>query len=66
MDSARTDLARRVLEALADGHPVPTHDALRLRNWAVRPEDILLPLEEIARGILSQEDSPSTKAAEQR
>lgn len=52
MDSARTDLARRVLKALADGHPVPTHDALQLRNWAVRPEDILLPLEEIASGML--------------
>src|ERR1035441_9630292 len=40
MDSARTDLARRVLEALTHGHPVPTHDAIRLRNWAVRSEDI--------------------------
>ncbi len=63
MDSARTDLAQRVLEALTQDHPVPTHDAIRLRNWAVRSEDIPLPLEEIARGILSQENGAGNRRA---
>jgi hypothetical protein len=63
--SAKAELARRVLEMLVHGYPVPTHDALQLRNWAVRPTDSMLPLEEIAHRILNQEN-PNAKAAEQR
>ena len=33
-----------------------TDDALRLRNYAVHPEDSLLTLEEIAHHILEHED----------
>jgi hypothetical protein len=50
--SARTELARRVLEALAQGYPIPFNDAIQLRNWAERPEDALLTLAEIAARIL--------------
>ena len=57
-DSARAVLGRRVLETLGQGHTVPFNDAIQLRNWAVRPADILLPLAEIARGILDQEENP--------
>ena len=60
MDSARAELARRVLEMLARGHSVPFNDAIQLRNWAVRREDCLLPLAEIARGILDQEINENT------
>ena len=42
---------------------MPTHDAIRLRNWAVRSEDIPLPLEEIARGNLRQEDGAGNRRA---
>ena len=42
---------------LKEGQTVPTPDALQLRNWAVRSEDALLPLEEIARRILSWEEN---------
>jgi hypothetical protein len=31
-------------------------EAIQLRNWAVRPEDSLLPLAEIARAILDLEE----------
>jgi hypothetical protein len=54
MPSAQAALARRVLQALQEGQPVPTHDALQLRNWA-HSDDIMLPLEEIARRILFRE-----------
>ena len=53
--SARAELAQRVLEALAHGNLVSFNDAIRLRNWAVCPEDVMLPLAEIARRILDQE-----------
>jgi hypothetical protein len=56
MDSARAELARRVLDILAKGDSVPFRDAIQLRNWAIRPEDAMLPLEEIAHGILKQEN----------
>jgi hypothetical protein len=59
--SARAELARRVLETLAQGFVVSFNDAIQLRNWAVRPEDVLLPLVEIARGILGQEGKPSAE-----
>ena len=62
MDSARAELARRILETLARGNPVPLNDAIQLRNWAVRPEDSLLPLAEIACCIL--EENPNANAAE--
>ena len=59
MPSARAELARLVLQMIRDGHPVPFHDALQLRNWAVCQEDALLPLEEIAYRILRQEKEKS-------
>jgi hypothetical protein len=65
MGSVRAELARKVLEMLTHGQPVPTHDALQLRNWAIHSEDAMLSLEEIARRILNQEESPNAKAAEQ-
>jgi hypothetical protein len=58
-DSARVKLGRRVLETLEQGYTVPFDDAIQLRNWAVRPADIWLPLAEIARGILDQEENPT-------
>jgi hypothetical protein len=57
MDSARIQLARRVLETSAHGDPVSFDDAIQLRNWTVRPEDGLLPLAEIARAILGQKEN---------
>ena len=60
--SAKAELARRVLENLAQGHLVPTHDALQLRNWAVRPEDVVLTLEELAHRILDQDGDPKATA----
>jgi hypothetical protein len=48
MPSARAKLAQRVLRLLEDGQSVPTDDALRLRNWAVSPDDALLSLKELA------------------
>jgi len=60
--SSRAELARRVLENLAQGDFVSTHDALQLRNWAVRPEDSLLTLDEIAHRILNQDEDPKAIA----
>ena len=51
--SPRVELARRVLETLAEGHRVSTLDAFQLRNWALRPEDSMLTLKEIAISILA-------------
>jgi len=64
MGSARAELARRVLETLAQNSPVTFHDVIQLRSWAVRPEDAVQPLEKIARGILDQEENQKTRAAE--
>lgn len=64
MEPAREALARHVLKILGNGQHVPEHDALQLRNWASRPEDAMLPLEEIACRILSHRE-PNAKAAEQ-
>jgi len=58
MEAERVDLARRVIATLASGQPVPVLEALQLRNWALRPEDSLLSLKEIARRILVEEDAP--------
>jgi hypothetical protein len=63
MPSARAELARRVLQMLSQGHSVPSHDALQLRNSAVDIEDAMLPLEEIARRILIRDENQN--AAEQ-
>jgi predicted N-formylglutamate amidohydrolase len=65
MPSPRAELAQYILETLESGGVVPFNDAIRLRNWAVRTEDIFLPLDEIARHILEQENNPNAKAAEQ-
>jgi hypothetical protein len=54
--SPRVELAGRVLAALAHGYRVPTLDAFQLRNWAIRPEDSVLPLAEIAIRILEHEE----------
>ena len=64
MDSARAELARRILVMLAKGDPVPFHDAIQLRNWAVREEDAMLSLAEIAVAILDQEDNRKADVAE--
>jgi CheY-like chemotaxis protein len=61
MDSARAQLARRILEALARGETVSTDDAIQLRNWAARPKDITLPLEQIAHHIVVQQVSGEAK-----
>jgi hypothetical protein len=63
MVSARAELARQILEMLAKGDLVPFHDALQLRNWAVRPEDAMLTLSEIAVAILDQEENRSQDPA---
>jgi hypothetical protein len=55
--SVRAAFARQVLEMLAHGQPVSPNDAIQLRNWAIRPEDAMLSLEEIAHRILNQEES---------
>jgi hypothetical protein len=34
------------------------------RNWAITPEAAMLPLAEIARGILDQEENRNADAAE--
>jgi hypothetical protein len=57
--SPRVELARRVLETLVLGHRVSTSDAFQLRNWALRPEDSMLTLAEIAISILN-DDKGST------
>ena len=56
MNSDRAELARRILSILAKGDSVPFRDAIQLRNWAIRPEEAMLSLEEIADGILKQEN----------
>jgi len=61
--SARAELARLVLQMLKEGQPVPAHDALQLRNWAIDPEDALLPLAEIAIRILRQEENQTSHLA---
>ena len=63
MNSARTQLAKRILETLARGDAVSLNDAIQLRNWAARPKDSLRPLAEIARAILDQEENRVAKAA---
>jgi len=55
--SARRELARLVLQVLSCGDNVATQDALQLRNWAARPEDSMLPLEELAGRILSHDEN---------
>jgi len=64
MDSERAKLARRILEELAGGNSVSFYDAIQLRNWAVRPEDSMLSLVEIARRILNQEENRNADAAD--
>jgi hypothetical protein len=63
MDSARAELARRTLDMLAKGDSVPFHDAIQLRKRAVREEDAMLSLAEIARAILDQEENRNADAA---
>jgi hypothetical protein len=65
MGSVRAQLSHHLLKVLARGQAVPEHDAIQLRNWAVRPEDTMLSLEEIARRIIDQEEKPNVKAAQQ-
>ena len=55
--SARTELARLVLQVLSSGDPVSTQDALQLRSWALTPDDAILSLEAVALLILSQEEN---------
>jgi hypothetical protein len=65
METARAKLARQILEMLAHGHNVPESDALQLRNWAVHPEDAMLPLEEIAYRILKHGGHSHARVAKQ-
>jgi hypothetical protein len=58
--SPRVELARRVLETLAEGHRVSTRDAFQLRYWALRPEDSMLTLVEIATSILAYDESSAS------
>ncbi len=58
--------ARRVLETLAQGHSVPTKDALQLRNWALTAEDAMLSLEEIACRVLNPKENVKADAARER
>jgi hypothetical protein len=62
--SARTILAHVVLQLLAEGPPVPTQEALQLRNSAVTPEDAMLPLRDIASRILRGEENHNRSLAE--
>ena len=62
--SPRVELARRVLAALVLGDHVPTLDAFQLRNWALRPEDSMLPLVEIAISILEHEEGSTPEKTE--
>jgi hypothetical protein len=62
---ARAEMARLVLQMLKDGHSVPTHDALQLRNWAVRPKMLRSHWKEIGRRILSWEENSKAKTPEQ-
>jgi hypothetical protein len=66
MDLARAELALRILGILAKGDPVPVGDAIQLRNWAVRPQDVTLPLDEIAHGILKQETRMSQRSKQSK
>jgi hypothetical protein len=61
--SARVELARRVLQMLANGDPIPERDALQLRNWAVTPGDAMLTLGEIAIRILAEEENSESRSA---
>jgi hypothetical protein len=62
--SPRVELARRILETIAQGHQVSVPDALQLRDWAVRPEHAMLPLEKIARRILDDQGYDSSEGKE--
>jgi hypothetical protein len=59
--SPRVELAGRVLEALAHGDHISALDAFQLRNWALRPEDSMLTLAEIAISILVHDDGARPK-----
>jgi hypothetical protein len=61
LPSARAKLARALLGNIAQGRPVSMDDAIQLRNWAVRPEDSLLSLEEIVQRILDQDEDPPSE-----
>jgi hypothetical protein len=61
--SGPAQLAQRVLQMLASGNPVSEYDALQLRNWAVRPEDAMLTLKEIALRILREEENSNSRSA---
>jgi len=60
------ELARRVLETLAQGSHVSTFDALQLRNCALRPEDSMVPLAEIAISILAHGEGSASDAVQAR
>jgi hypothetical protein len=59
--SVRAELARLVLQMVQEGQLVPTDYAVRLRNWAVSPDDATLEIEEIARRILHWEENSNEK-----
>ena len=61
--SARTELARLVLQIPGEGQRVSVDDALQLRNWAVTPENALLPFEQTALRILREEENQNQSSA---
>lgn len=61
----REELARQVLENIAHCQRVPERDALQLRNWALKPDDAMLSLQEIAYRILKHEDHSRARSAKQ-
>jgi hypothetical protein len=65
MEPKRAELAHQVLDMLTHGHPVPMQDAFQLRNWAIHPDDAMLPLEEIAYRILKHEGTVGVRRSDQ-
>ena len=59
--SRGVEIASRVLENIAEGRTVENIDAMYLRFIAA-PEELTLPIEEIARYILARENEPPTKS----
>jgi hypothetical protein len=59
--SARATLAQRLLRILEHGQSVSSTHALQLRNWAISHDDAVLPLEELAHLILSQEEEQKSQ-----
>jgi hypothetical protein len=64
IEFAKAELARHVLGRIRRGETLAPGEAIQLRNWAIRPGDAMLSLEEIACGILKLEERLIANAAE--